>query len=72
MRGSRPPYRFDDLPLGNYVTLAGTDMNNDGNLCDPGEVCGMYPVRRLPAPIEFTGVKERVGFDLQVTGAEGQ
>jgi serine protease len=65
-------YRFDDLPLAGYVTLAGTDMNNDGNLCDPGEVCGMYPVRSLPAPIEFTGVKERVNFDLLLTGIERQ
>jgi serine protease len=61
-------FRFDDLPLGGYVAIAGTDMNNDGNLCDPGEVCGMYPVRTLPAPIEFTGVQERVNFDLQLTG----
>lgn len=65
-------YRISDLPFGTYVMTAGTDMNNDGNLCDPGEICGGYPVRGLPEPIEYTGVKTGVDIELQATGLQGQ
>lgn len=67
-----PSYRFDDLPSGTYVVTAGTDMNNDGNLCDPGEVCGAYPVRGVPEAIEYTGVRQAVDIELAVTGVLGR
>jgi serine protease len=57
-------YRLDDVPFGKYVILAGTDFNNDGNLCDPGEICGAYPVRSVPEPVEFTGVAQELNIEL--------
>lgn len=36
------PYAFD-VGRGSYQILAGTDMDNDGVICDAGEACGAYP-----------------------------
>ncbi len=36
-------YQFDDVDAGEYQVYAGTDLNNDGAICDPGEACGFYP-----------------------------
>lgn len=64
---ARTPYRFDDVPLGSVVILAGTDLNNDGNLCDPGEVCGAYPTVTLPDAIDYSGVRTDVDIILDFT-----
>lgn len=39
----RYTYRFDDVPLGEYYIAAGSDINNDGYICELGESCGLYP-----------------------------
>lgn len=36
-------YRFDNVPLGDYYLAAGSDINNDGSVCETGESCGFYP-----------------------------
>lgn len=36
-------YRFDDVPIGDYYIAAGSDINNDGMVCETGESCGFYP-----------------------------
>lgn len=38
------PYGFDDVPPGTYVIIGGTDMDEDGFVCDAAEACGAYPV----------------------------
>lgn len=59
-------FRFDGIPQGTYGIAAGTDMNNDGLICDPGEACGAYPTLSLFEPIEvdrnLSGVDFSVGF----------
>ncbi|MDH5360491.1 MAG: S8 family serine peptidase [Gammaproteobacteria bacterium] len=35
-------YSFSGLSEGNYRIIAGTDMDNDGFICDSGEACGRY------------------------------
>jgi serine protease len=60
-------FRFDDVPPGKYVIIAGTDMNNDGNLCDPGELCGSYPLGALPDYIDYTGVSVGLEIPIAVT-----
>ncbi len=41
-------FRFDSVPEGEYFIVAGTDLDNDGLICDPGEACGGYPtIERL-------------------------
>jgi len=36
-------YNFSDIPSGSYVVYAGTDVDNDGFICQAGEGCGTYP-----------------------------
>jgi serine protease len=44
-------YHFDlvDVPPGRYLLFAGTDLNDDGFICDGGEACGAYPTLTDPA-----------------------
>lgn len=35
-------FQFVDIAPGAYQILAGTDINQDGQVCDPGELCGLY------------------------------
>jgi serine protease len=59
-------FRFEDVPQGTYRIAAGTDMNNDGLICDPGEACGAFPTLSLFEQIEvdrsLTGLDFSVGF----------
>jgi hypothetical protein len=45
----------------------GTDFNNDGNLCDPGEICGSHPIGSFPEPIIYDGVALGLDVPLVVT-----
>lgn len=35
-------FAFADVAPGNYYVLAGSDLDNDGYICDGGEACGAY------------------------------
>jgi serine protease len=35
-------WALNDLPAGRYRIVAGSDMDDDGFLCDAGESCGAY------------------------------
>ena len=38
-------YTFPNVPPDDdYLIFAGTDINDDGFICDPGEACGVYPI----------------------------
>ena len=55
-------YRFDGVPSGHYYVVAGSDLDDDGEICDPGEACGGYPtIERLQA-IDVQG--ETAGIDF--------
>lgn len=36
-------FSFQDVDAGSYRLVYGTDLDNDGTLCDAGEVCGVFP-----------------------------
>jgi serine protease len=59
-------YRFEAVPHGTYRIIAGTDMNNDAFICDPGEACGAYPTLSLFEQVKvdrnLSGVDFSVGF----------
>ena len=55
-------YRFDDVAAGEYRIVAGTDMNGDGRICDPGEACGAYPFERVLIDRDRSGLDFSVGF----------
>ena len=50
--GTSTTYRIDDVAAGAYLVVSGTDMNNDGSICDDGEACGAYPVEPEPTVVE--------------------
>ena len=62
------PYAFADVIAGNYLVMAGSDLDRDGQLCDAGEACGGYPLLTDPAVIAVTtgslgGIDFSSGFD---------
>ena len=61
-RGASVPYRFGTVATGDYLVVSGTDMNNDGFICDDGEACGAYPVESVPLVVSVAG--ERLGLDF--------
>src|SRR5690554_726924 len=45
---------FADVPPGDYYLVAGSDLDNDGIICQSGEACAEYPV---------TGMREVITVD---------
>lgn len=39
----RYQYAFDDVAPGDYILVAGTDLDNNGFICENGEACAEYP-----------------------------
>ncbi len=37
-------YQFSNVAAGSYQVVGGSDIDNDGFICDIGESCGSYPV----------------------------
>lgn len=44
-------YTFQNIIAGEYFVFAGSDVDNDGNICQLGEICGGFPVADRIAPI---------------------
>jgi serine protease len=63
----RSSFLFHDLPVGVYTLTVGTDFNNDGNLCDVGEICGAYPIASFGQPIDYDGVAIGLNVAMVVT-----
>ncbi|MET0091836.1 MAG: hypothetical protein ABW068_17790 [Candidatus Thiodiazotropha sp.] len=49
--GSGANYSFSSVPAGNYILVAGSDMDMDNLICDAGESCGAYPTLSQPSVI---------------------
>lgn len=56
------PFAFSSIPDGEYLVIAGSDMDNDGLICDGGEACGSYPTLGLPEPIPLHADVSGVDF----------
>lgn len=41
------PKRLNEVPPGDYILVAGSDLDNDGLICHEGEACAEYPVAGL-------------------------
>ena len=41
------PKMLNEVPPGNYILVAGSDLDNDGLICHAGEACAEYPVAGL-------------------------
>ncbi len=55
-------YQFDPVPEGEYFIIAGTDLDNDGLICDPGEACGGYPTIERLQPVKVYSNMENINF----------
>lgn len=62
--GASVAYEFGSLPSSDYYVAAGSDMNNDGYICDAGEVCGWYPVVAVPGLIRARGMTTGIDFPV--------
>ncbi|MCC5795294.1 MAG: S8 family serine peptidase [Chromatiales bacterium] len=60
--GGHYPFTFSGVPPGEYRLVAGTDLNNDDFICDPGEACGWYLT--LDAPKTIGVDADRAGLDF--------
>lgn len=58
-------FRFEGVPAGRYLLVAGSDSDNDGFICDAGESCGVYPTLGLAEPIHLT--EGMAGLDFVTT-----
>lgn len=58
-------FRIDDLQPGNYVVFAGTDMNNDGHICDAGELCGAFGSLSVPRTIHYVDRVDAIDIAME-------
>jgi len=63
------PFRFEGVPKGRYRIAAGTDINDNRQICDTAEACGAYPTLTLYEQIDLerdmTALNFSVGFREQ-------
>ena len=55
---------FEDVEAGEYSLVVGSDMDNDGTICDAGEACGGFPTLNDEQDIRVT---EDAEFSLDVS-----
>ncbi|ABC32388.1 Subtilisin-like serine protease [Hahella chejuensis KCTC 2396] len=66
-------FAFSGVEAGSYLLAAGTDLDNDGKICDSGEACAEYPVRNALETIVVneskSGLSFATGFQSEISGA---
>jgi serine protease len=63
------PFSFTAVAAGDYRLVAGSDMNNDGYICDAGESCGVWPTPGLPQTISVTSSRNDLTLDINQPGS---
>jgi serine protease len=61
-RGSRVAFEFTGVAAGRYLLVAGTDLDGDRQICEPGEACGRYPIYSNPTALTIAG--DLAGLDF--------
>lgn len=59
-------YAIGGLPAGAYVIYAGTDRDDDGYICEEGDLCGALPSRLEPATITLGESQNLTNIDFAV------
>ena len=61
---SKGDYKFDfgGVKPGNYLLIAGTDLDSDRFICDPGEACGAFPTTDTIVPITVNSDRDHLHF----------
>lgn len=62
-------YSFFNVEKGDYFVYAGSDIDNDGEICQAGEVCGGFPITSRVSPI--TVDSDTSSIDIQVQSLSG-
>jgi len=66
-------YTVSGVPFGEYLIFAGSNFDNDADICDPGEACGAYLSLDQPTTVRVdsdkTGLDFATGFDLFLDAA---
>ena len=55
-------FHFENVPEGDYLLITGSDLDNDGFICDGGEACGSYPTLDGAVPIHLDGDVANANF----------
>lgn len=55
-------FTFNDIPAGEYVIIAGSDIDNDFFICGLGESCGNYPTNDQPLRITVEDDMQNLDF----------
>ena len=63
-------YSFTGVPQGEYLIVAGTDMDNDYVFCDQGEACGSYSTTPLLVDRNLSGLNFVTSFSVPASGMQ--
>lgn len=63
--GASYPFQFTGVPAGNYELVAGTDADNDLEICDAGEACGAWLTIDQPILVELDGNLGGLDFPVE-------
>lgn len=55
------------VPVGDYIVVAGTDLDGDGTPCEDGDYCGAWPLLGQPATVQVIQGLESENLDFQVS-----
>ena len=62
------PYTFSNVAAGTYEIMAGSDLDNDGQICDAGEACGGYVTLDQLTPVsissDMSGLDFSTGYNV--------
>jgi serine protease len=58
-------YALPPVPAGDYQLFAGTDLDNDLLICDPGEACGSYLTIDQPLTISINEDRGDLDFPIE-------
>jgi serine protease len=58
-------FQFQNITAGDYYVVAGSDVDNDGQICEVGESCGAYPLRNQTELV--TVDRNLSGYDFLAT-----
>ena len=74
-QNGRYSYQFDNVAAGSYLLIAGTDMDNDQIIGDPGEAYGRYLSKEEPVTInvnsDLTQLDFSSGFMVKLSNSLG-
>ncbi len=59
-------YELNALPAGEYAIYAGTDRDDDGFICDVGDLCGAVPSLIEPGVVQVDSGEIRENIDFSV------